>query len=1199
MLQETHVASGYQNPGLAIGNGLARPGDVECDHRQSGGRSLEHRDTKPFLERWMHQQIEARQVIVQVVMVTGELHGTKEIQVSGKCFQFILGGTAAKKYDTDVRMHIAEIGNDVEQQFMTLAWNELRNNGNRKIIFREVKTASRSVAIRRGVHRVCIDGAANHGNLFRGDAAFPYFASDIVGNRDHAPEPPVAQAGKQSGFVAVDAARQDGRYVCRPGREPAEEVRAAPAVAMQEIRLLAPHKIPQPACEPEIQVPRARNVDNRNATVTCNTIDTGFRGADQYAIDARICQARHQPHDLLCATIEMAAGFDVHDFHLIGNLICRQYIRRRLRVVQRLAWTVFVADNTRRMSASVTPVHTPMMQQYLRIKGEYPDMLLFYRMGDFYELFYDDARRAAELLDITLTARGKSGGNDIPMAGVPYHAAEGYLAKLVRRGESVAICEQIGDPAASKGPVERKVVRVVTPGTLTDEALLTESRDNLVAAVLQREQTFGIAWLDLAGGRFRLTEVADREALAAEMERLQPAEIIVDEEQREQLAFAASARISARPPWHFEFDSATRLLCAQFRTRDLSGYDTDDYPTGVSAAGGLLQYVNDTQKTSLPHLTSLTVEQSSDALLMDGPTRRNLELERSLSGNHNWTLAGVLDRCCSPMGSRLLRRWIQRPLRDPQTLRGRYQAIDALTAGGHVDALQDALRGIGDVERILSRVALRSARPRDLHQLRVALGRIPGLRRTLKPIESPLLAQLHEQIQDHSPERTMLDKAIVDNPPMLIRDGGVIADEFDEALDDLRSIAGNADQYLVDLESREKERTGIPTLKLGYNRVHGYYIEISKGQADNAPPEYVRRQTLKNAERYITPELKEFEDKVLSARERSLAREKHLYETLLDELTRALPGLQALAAGLAQLDVVTCFAERAQALNLCRPQLVSEPCIDIRGGRHLVVEQVIDEPFVPNDLDLNDRRRLLVITGPNMGGKSTFMRQAALITILAHIGSYVPAESARIGPVDRIFTRIGASDDLAGGRSTFMVEMTETATILNNATERSLVLMDEIGRGTSTFDGLSLAWAAAHHMGERVRAFTMFATHYFELTALAAELPDCANVHLDATEHKGQLVFLHSVKPGPANQSYGLQVAALAGVPQNVIRRARRYLASLETQQASEHPQTQLQLQPPAEPPANELAEALSEIDPDNLSPREALAALYELKKLD
>ncbi len=851
------------------------------------------------------------------------------------------------------------------------------------------------------------------------------------------------------------------------------------------------------------------------------------------------------------------------------------------------------------MTADVASVHTPMMRQYLAIKADYPDMLLFYRMGDFYELFYDDAKKAASLMDITLTSRGKSGGNAIPMAGIPYHAAEAYLAKLVRKGESVAICEQIGDPATSKGPVERKVMRVVTPGTLTDEALLSENRDNLVAAVFADNTAFGIAWLDLAGGRFRMTEVPDLEAVAGELERLQPAELIVDEDATQLQNLVEGPRITRRPPWHYELDSATRALCAQFGTRDLSGFGCEDFPRGVAAAGALLQYVSDTQKASLPHLNAITVERRGDAVIMDGPTRRNLELEQSLTGHHQHTLAGVMDRCRSPMGSRLLRRWIQRPLQNTDVLKGRYQAIDSMLTTARTQALQDQLQGIGDVERILSRVALKSARPRDLRQLGESLSRLPELRTLMATLESPLMLSLQEQISDHRRQFELLNRAIIDNPPMMIRDGGVIANSYDDELDDLRAIAENADQFLIDLETRERERTGIAKLKLGYNRVHGYFIEISKSHAHKAPDNYIRRQTLKAAERYITPELKEFEDKVLSARERALTREKWLYEDLLDQLLDVLVDLQRSANAVAELDVLSCLAERAESLKLSKPEISSTPCIEIEGGRHLVVEQVIDTPFVANDVLFDDAHRLVVITGPNMGGKSTYMRQTALIAILALIGSYVPADRLRIGPIDRIFTRIGASDDLAGGRSTFMVEMTETATILNNATERSLVLMDEIGRGTSTFDGLSLAWAAAHFMGEKAKAFTLFATHYFELTVLAQELPGCDNVHLDATEHDGQLVFLHAVKPGPANQSYGLQVASLAGVPPAVIKRAKVYLKSLEAQRAeqNDNPQASLALEVNDDEP-DVLREALDALNPDELSPREALDALYRLKIL-
>ncbi len=851
------------------------------------------------------------------------------------------------------------------------------------------------------------------------------------------------------------------------------------------------------------------------------------------------------------------------------------------------------------MNTKVSSLHTPMMQQYLAIKSEYPDMLVFYRMGDFYELFYDDAKKAASLMDITLTSRGKSGGNPIPMAGVPYHAVEGYLQKLVKKGESVAICEQIGDPSTSKGPVERQVTRIVTPGTLTDEALLSEHRDNLVAAVFADKGVHGIAWLDLAGGRFRLMEAPDAEAVLGELERLQPAELIIDEDAASPPGIDERIRVTRRPPWHFELDSARRLLNKQFGTADLSGFGCDEFPRGLAAAGALLQYVSDTQKAALPHLTAIRAERRDGTVIMDGPTRRNLELERSLSGHDQHTLAGVMDHCQSPMGSRLLRRWINQPLRDAPVLQARYQAVESILQGAATDELQRQLHGIGDIERILSRVALRSARPRDLRQLAEALARLPGLRQTLAAIESPLVEDLHAQIGEHRRQRDTLQKAIVDNPPMLVRDGGVIAAGYDDELDDLRGIAENADNYLIELEKREKERTGISTLKLGYNRVHGYYIEISKGQSSKAPDDYMRRQTLKGAERYITPELKEFEDKVLSARERALNREKALYDKLLDELVGVLGELQQTAFAVAELDVLACFAERAATLNFVKPQLSAEPCIRISGGRHLVVEQVIDTPFVANDLTLDEQSRLLVITGPNMGGKSTYMRQTALIAILALAGSYVPADSLTIGPIDRIFTRIGASDDLAGGRSTFMVEMTETATILNNATEQSLVLMDEIGRGTSTFDGLSLAWAAAHYMGEKTRAFTLFATHYFELTALSQEIPGAENVHLDATEHDGQLVFLHAVKPGPANQSYGLQVASLAGVPPTVIRRAKAYLKTLESQQAAHanSPQGQLPLDVRDEAP-DELRAAVENLDPDGLTPKQALDALYRLKDL-
>lgn len=840
-----------------------------------------------------------------------------------------------------------------------------------------------------------------------------------------------------------------------------------------------------------------------------------------------------------------------------------------------------------------------MMQQYLRIKGQYPDSLLFYRMGDFYELFYDDARRASQLIDIALTARGQSAGASVPMAGVPVHSVDGYLARLVRRGESVAICEQIGDPAEARGPVERRVVRVVTPGTVTDDALLDERRDNLLAAVYFDGAAAGLAWLDIGSGRFTIMQLDDAAALDAELARLEPAELLVSDDVGVESPLSRRAEARRRPPWHFELDAATRLLCSQFGTRDLSGFGCETLPAAVCAAGALLEYVQATQCAALPHIRGLRAERRSDALLMDAATRRNLELERSLSGRDERTLAGVMDRCVTAMGSRLLRRWIHRPLRDHAALELRLHAVDALLGNRAHEALRGQLRGVGDVERILARVALKSARPRDLARLGDALGRLPELCDTLTAVDSPMIGRLSTMLQGHDDACELLRAAIVAQPPMLIRDGGVIAPGYDAELDELRALSDNADRFLLELEARERERTGLSTLKLGYNRVHGYYIEISRTQARHAPEEYTRRQTLKSAERYVTPELKQFEDRVLSARERALAREKALYEALLDRLLEGLASLQTAAEALATLDVLVNLAGRADALDFRKPQLTDESCIEIRGGRHPVIEQTLDTPFVPNDLELGDGRRMLVITGPNMGGKSTYMRQAALIAILAHIGSFVPARSAVLGPIDRIFTRIGASDDLAGGRSTFMVEMTETANILHNATRSSLVLMDEIGRGTSTFDGLSLAWACARHIGETIGAFTLFATHYFELTALAAEIPDCANVHLDATEHGGMLVFLHAVKEGPASQSYGLQVAALAGVAPQIVARAREYLHELERARATaiDHPQAELFAAPlPATP--HPALDALERLDPDDLTPREALDALYRLKRL-
>jgi DNA mismatch repair protein MutS len=851
--------------------------------------------------------------------------------------------------------------------------------------------------------------------------------------------------------------------------------------------------------------------------------------------------------------------------------------------------------------------HTPVMQQYLRIKAQHPDVLLLYRMGDFYELFYGDARRAATLLDIALTTRGQSAGEPIPMAGVPVHSVEGYLGRLLRRGESVAICEQIGDPAKSKGPVERQVVRVITPGTVTEDALLEKNRATLLAALTREGERFGLAWLELSSGRFSILEAQGPATLAAELERLRPAELLVREDQASaaRLPAGAAGLVRERAPWHFDLASASRLLTDQLGTLDLRGFGADVLPLAISAAGALLQYVRDTQRTALPHIRALQVEESSDALSIDAATRRNLELDSSLSENDAATLWAVLDTTVTGMGARALRRWLGRPIRNRLVLRQRYQAVGALAALRAFEPMQALLRAVGDLERILSRIALRSARPRDLVQLRGALGELPALRAALSRIDAPLLRTLHADTADHDVERALLQAAIAAEPSTFLRDGDVIAQGYDAPLDELRRIATHTDEFLLDLERRERERTGLPGLKLGYNRVQGFYIEIPRAQAEHVPAEYLRRQTVKSAERFITPELKSFEDRVLGARERSLAREKQLFEELLTRLIEALGPLQSTAMALSEIDALLCLSERAVSLNWSEPELVEEACLTLEGARHPVVERYSATPFVPNDLDLNAERRMLVITGPNMGGKSTYMRQTALIAILAHIGSYVPATRARIGPLDRIYTRIGAGDDLAGGRSTFMVEMTETANILHNATERSLVLMDEIGRGTSTFDGLSLAWAVARHLATEVRSFTLFATHYFELTALGAELEGCANVHLDATEHGDALVFLHAVRPGPASRSYGLAVAQLAGVPVSVIARARDYLAELESTRdgGARHPhltvangQGELPLFSAPAPVASELELKLAQIEPDALTPRQALAMLYELK---
>jgi DNA mismatch repair protein MutS len=856
-------------------------------------------------------------------------------------------------------------------------------------------------------------------------------------------------------------------------------------------------------------------------------------------------------------------------------------------------------------AAANRSAHTPMMQQYLGIKDEHPGKLLFYRMGDFYELFYDDAEHAARLLNITLTRRGKSDGLPIPMCGVPYHAAENYLAKLVAAGLSVAICEQTGDPATSKGPVAREVVRIVTPGTVTDDSLMEERRDSLLCSVFassnKQGSAIGLASLNLSSGDFVIQQFDRKDALLGELERLKPAEILLPDHDEHPLQNLPGYAVTRRAAWHYDIDTAESLLTKQFGTRDLGGFGCDDLPNAVRAAGSIIDYVNDTQRAALPHIRQLRVERHEDHVIIDAATRCNLEIESRSGGNNQHTLLGLFDRCATSMGSRLLRRWISQPLRDLNAIEYRHARIESLLQGGLFEPLQSLLGQVGDIERILARVALQTARPRDLATLRDALVLLPEIKSFLHSTGDHLLEQSAGNLSLHEAEKALLLAAVIEQPPVVIRDGGVIAAGYDTELDELRNLSQHADQFLLDLEQREKQRSGIESLKVRYNRVHGYYIEISKLNAHKVPEDYIRRQTLKGAERFITPELKAFEDKVLSAREKALAREKMLYEELLGKLLPDHASLQQTAMIIAELDVLANLSERADALGLTRPDFRSNPGIQIENGRHPVVEQVSEQAFVANPVKLDEQRRMLIITGPNMGGKSTYMRQTALIVLLAYAGSFVPADKAELGPVDRIFSRIGASDDLAGGRSTFMVEMEETATILNNASAESLVLMDEIGRGTSTFDGLSLAWACAVELATRIHAYTLFATHYFELTSLPENFAGISNVHLDALEHGDEIIFMHAVKEGPASQSYGLQVAALAGVPGHVIRQARQRLLELEenAKQQSDNRINQLSLFEPCEEcEESELEKQLAELDIDNLTPREALDQLYELKAL-
>ncbi len=842
--------------------------------------------------------------------------------------------------------------------------------------------------------------------------------------------------------------------------------------------------------------------------------------------------------------------------------------------------------------------HTPMMQQYLRIKAQHPDMLLFYRMGDFYELFHDDAVRAAKLLDITLTQRGASNGQPIKMAGVPYHAAEPYLARLVRLGESIAICEQIGDPATSKGPVERKVVRIVTPGTLTDSALLHEKRDSLLLALHQRDNEVGLAWLNLASGKFFVAET-DVQNLAAELERLQPSEILLAENTP---APSHKTAIKTLPTWHFDGEAARRALCQQFSTRDLAGFGCDDFTLGLEAAGALLGYAKLTQGQGISHVRSIQVYAAERTVRMDAATRRNLEITQTLRGEPAPTLLSLLDTCATNMGSRLLHHWLHHPLRDRTALRARLDAVEKLIVP--CLPVHNQLKPCVDIERITSRIALRSARPRDLSGLRDTLVQLPQLRALLSNNASTLVSELSSALLPDSALVALLQKTLRAEPSSVLREGGVIADGLDAELDELRGIQTHCGDFLLALEARERARSGITTLKVEYNRVHGFYIEVSAAQSANVPDDYRRRQTLKNAERYITPELKAFEDKALSANDRALAREKFLYEQLLDQLAPYIAPLQHIAAAIAELDVLATFAERAATLNYSAPTFTDKAVLRISKGRHPVVEAQAQErgngQFIANDTELNNQRQMLLITGPNMGGKSTYMRQVALITLLAHCGSFVPADEAVLGEIDQIFTRIGSSDDLAGGRSTFMVEMTEAANILHNATEKSLVLVDEIGRGTSTFDGLALAYAIARHLLEKNRSYTLFATHYFELTRLNEEFQQLANVHLAAIEHQHTIVFLHAVNEGAASQSYGLQVAALAGVPNEVIRNAKKQLRALEQNSAAQNPQGDLFAAVPdvPEPEEHPVLGALRDVQPDELSPKAALEKLYQLKKL-
>jgi DNA mismatch repair protein MutS len=853
--------------------------------------------------------------------------------------------------------------------------------------------------------------------------------------------------------------------------------------------------------------------------------------------------------------------------------------------------------NTPTLTPETMHLHTPMMQQYLRIKSDHLDTLVFYRMGDFYELFYGDAKKASELLGITLTARGKTGGNAIPMAGIPYHSADNYLLKLVNMGESVAICEQTGDPATSKGPVDREVVRIVTPGTITDEALLGDRKDNIIASVFEQNNLFGFATLDIASGEFNISELATTEQFESELHRTNPAEILYVEQWSNLALLGQRSGLRACPAWDFDLDTANELLNRQFKTDSLDGFGVNQAKIALIAAGCLMQYINDTQRVSLPHIRQIKLTNQNNCIILDAATRRNLELTQNISGGFDNTLMSVLDKTATAMGSRLLQRWIHQPSRDQFLIGQRHSAIDSLIEQQNIESVNDVLKLVGDIERVLGRIALRSARPRDFSKLRQALSLLPVIQKLLQEnVQCERLNQLAKEIKEFPELHQLLENSVVENPPSLIRDGGVIAPGFNHELDEWRALSKGATDYLEQLEIRERESTGLSTLKVGYNRVHGYYIEISKSQAEQAPLHYVRRQTLKNNERFIIPELKEHEDKVLSSQGKALALEKMLYEQLFDQLLPALAPLQNSSSALSQLDVLSTFAQRSLDFNYFRPSFHQGIGIELSESRHPVVEQVMDAPFIANPVKLSKDRQMLVITGPNMGGKSTYMRQTALICLMAHIGCFVPAKSAYIGNIDRIFTRIGASDDLASGRSTFMVEMTETANILHNATEHSLVLMDEIGRGTSTFDGLSLAWACAHYLATKSQSLTLFATHYFELTQLSEHLSQVNNVHLDAIEHEESIAFLHHVADGAANKSYGIQVAQLAGIPKVVTQIAKAKLTELELL-GSQSNNVSMAMPTIVEDDKNEqVITSLKNLNPDDLSPKDALNVLYALK---